>query len=167
MKWLRVVILVCIVAVLQAGLINLIAVTSLDIKPDLLLILMVFFAIFAAPREAIITSFAIGFAADLIAIGMPMGPRTISFGLVGAAVAYIHGVLVIRKISHQAVAVFICCFIAAVLSHFLTLLTGRPVMPFEYRVIFGTALYSSIISPFLFLPSSWLMRIKTNRFGRY
>ena len=86
MRWLRYILLILVVALLQAGhVLDLIAVTQLNIKPDLLLILMVFLAVNTEASEAIILSFAIGFAADLI--DLPMGQHIISFGLFGSLLA--------------------------------------------------------------------------------
>ena len=42
-----------------------------DIKPDLLLILLVFFALRSNSTDAIVASFAIGFAADLSNSAVP------------------------------------------------------------------------------------------------
>ena len=166
MKWLRAALLVCFIAVTQAGLANALAVTSLNIKPDLLLALMVFFAVSSTSRDAIVTSFAIGFAADVIAIGQPMGPRTISFGLIGTMLAHVHNVLVIRKIPHQVVAVFFSGLLAGSISNFLTFLANHSVVTHAYTVVLGTSLYSSIAAPFLLLPAAWLMRIKTGQLNR-
>ena len=166
MKWLRAALLVCFVAVVQAGLINALAVTSLNIKPDLLLALMVFFAVCSASRDAIIISFAIGFAADVIAIGQPMGPRTISFGLIGTVLTHIHNVFVIRKIFHQVVAVFLSGLLVVSITNFLTFLVTHSIAPHAYIIVLATSLYSSIAAPFLLLPSAWLMGIKTGPLKR-
>ncbi len=163
MKWVRFAVLICFFAVLQADLLKVVAVTSLNIKPDLLLVLMVFFAFFAGTTDAVVTSFAIGFAADIVASGFPMGTRTISFGLIGTVLAYLHSVIAIRQMLHQAIAVFIAGFLTGILSLFLTFLTGQQTVPNVYSVILGTSLYSGLIGPFLFLPCAWLMRIKTHR----
>ena len=165
-KWLWVALFICFVTVMQAGLASLVSVTSLNIKPDLLLALMVFFAISSASRDAIVLSFAIGFAADVIAIGQPMGPRTISFGLIGTMLAHVHNVLVIRKIPHQVIAVFFSGMLTGSISNFLTFLANHSVAANAYTVVLGTSLYSSIAAPFLLLPAKWLMRIKTNQFNR-
>jgi len=166
MKWLRAALLVCFIAVIQAGLANVLAVTSLNIKPDLLLALMVFFTVSSTSRDAIVLSFAIGFAADVIAIGQPMGPRTISFGLIGTMLAHIHNVLVIRKISHQVVAVFFSGLLVFSISNLLTFLANHSAVTHAYTVVLGTSLYSSIAAPFLLLPAAWLMRIKTGPLTR-
>lgn len=163
MRWSRFAVFVLIVTVVQAGMIDIIAVTRWNIKPDFLLILLVFLAIYCSSSEAIITSFVIGFAADII--GPTMGPQMISFGLLGTLLAYLHHVISIKKMPYQGFAIFITGFLAGVMSHVLTALKGQPTLPNAFGVIFGASLYSSLVGPFLFLPSAWWMRIKTHRFS--
>jgi len=165
MRWLRFAVFISLVTVLQASLVDIIAVTRLNIKPDLLLILMVFFSIYCNQSEAIITSFTIGFAADII--GSAMGARIISFGLFGTLLAYLHGVITIKKMPYQSLAIFITGFLTGALVHFLTLLKGQPTGANVYAVIFWTSVYSSFVGPFLFLPTAWWMRIKKHRSGRH
>ncbi len=164
MRWFRFAVFICLVTVLQASLVDIIAVTHLNIKPDLLLILLVFFSIYCNSSEAIITSFTIGFAADII--GSAMGSRIISFGLFGTLLSYLHRVITIKKMPYQSLAIFITGLLTGVVVHFLTLLKGQPAEPNVYVALFWTSLYSSLVGPFLFLPSAWWMRIKTHRFGR-
>ncbi|KPL24778.1 MAG: hypothetical protein AMJ75_02715 [Phycisphaerae bacterium SM1_79] len=159
MRWFRFAVLACLATVLQAGFL-----ASLKIRPDLLLILLVFFAIYCSTTDAIITSFTIGFAADLI--GRTMGPQMISFGLFGTLLAYLRRAITIREMPYQALAIFVTGLLAGALAHCLNLLTGEPTAPNIYRVTFGMALYSSIVGPFLFLPIAWWMHIKTRRSGR-
>jgi len=159
MRWLRFAVLILIVTVLQAGLLE-----NLEIRPDLLLILLVFFAIYSNSSDAIITSFTIGFAADII---VPvMGTKIISFGLVGTLLAYLHRVIATRKMSYQAIAIFIVGLFAGLLAHFLTFLKGGPT-PLNIYALFWTSLCSALVGPFLFLPSAWWMHIKTHRFRRH
>jgi rod shape-determining protein MreD len=165
MRWLRFAVLILITTMLQTGLVDITAVTTLNIKPDLLLILLVFFAIYCSRSEAIITSFAIGFAADII--GSVMGPKTISFGLFGTALACLSSVIAIKKMFYQSLVTFLTAILAGMLAQFLTFLKGQPTVAGTYTVIFGTAIYSAILGPFLFLPAAWWMRIKTQRFRRH
>jgi len=166
MRWFRFAVFILTVTVLQASLLDIITVTDWNIKPDLLLILLVFFAIYSNTSEAIITSFTIGFAADII--GPPaMGPQIISFGLFGTALAYLHRVIAIKKMAYQSAAIFITGLLAGVVVLLLTYLKGQPTGASIYAVLFGTSLYSALVGPFLFLLSAWWMRIKTPRFGRY
>ena len=165
MRWFRFAVFILIVTVLQASMLDVIAVTRLNIKPNLLSILLVFFAIYSNTSDAIITSFVIGFAADII--GPAMGPQIISFGLFGTALANLHRVIAIRKMPYQSVAIFITTFLAGLLAHLLIFLKGEPPPPNIYAVLFGTSLSSALVGPFLFLPSAWWMRIKMHRLGRY
>lgn len=158
MRWLRFAVLLCLVTVLQAGLL-----AHLNPKPDLLLILLVFFAVYCNSSEAIVTSFTIGFAADII--GPAMGPQIISFGLFGTLLAYLHRVIAIRKMPYQAAAIFLTGLLAGTLACFLAFFKGQPASLNMYAILLGTSLYSAIVGPFLFLPSAWWMRIKTHRFS--
>ena len=161
MRWLRFALLILAVTIIQKGLL-----ARWSSKPDLLIILLVFFAIYYNTSEAIISSFTIGFAADLVGSPMPMGPQIISFGLFGTLLAYLNRVIAMKKMPYQALAIFATSLLTGVLTHLLAYITGEPAAGNIYAVVFVTALYSSIVGPFLFLPAAWWMRIKTNRFGR-
>ena len=163
MRWFRFAALILFVTVLQASVLS-----NLSVGPDVLLILLVFFCIYGTPSEAIITSFAIGFAADLIgppSVLLPMGPQTISFGVFGTGLAYLHRVINVRKMPYQAVAISSVALLAGVLTQSLALLKGHNIPPNIWSVLLGVAVYSGVVGPFLFLPSAWWMRIKANRFG--
>jgi len=162
MRWFRFALLILAVTVLQKGLL-----ARWSSKPDLLVILLVFFAIYYSTSDAIISSFTIGFAADLVGSPMPMGPQMISFGLFGMLLAYLHRVIAIKRMPYQALAIFVTSVLTGTLTHLLAYITkGEPVAANVYSVVFVSSLYSSIVGPFLFLPLAWWMRIKINRFGR-
>ena len=161
MRWLRFALLILAVTVIQKGLL-----ARWSSKPDLLIILLVFFAIYYNTSEAIISSFTIGFAADLVGSPMPMGPHMISFGLFGTLLAYLNRVIAIKKMPYQALAIFAVSVVTGLSSHLLAYIAGEPIAGNIYAVVFVTALYSSIVGPFLFLPTAWWMRIKTYRFAR-
>ena len=169
MRWFRFAVLITLGTVLQASLVDIIAVTGLNIKPDLLLVLLVFFAIYCNISDAIITSFTIGFAADIISSAM--GPKIISFGLLGTALAYLHHTIAIRKMPYQSLMIFITGLLAGALTNFLIFLKltfpeGEPTAQIIYAVLLGTSIYSALIGPFLFLPAASWMRIKTHRFSK-
>jgi rod shape-determining protein MreD len=159
MGWFRFAVLVLLTTVLQASFL-----ANLNIKPDLLLILLVFCAIYFDPTEAIISSFTIGFAADIVSSSM--GPRMISFGLLGTALAYLRRVITIRKMPYQGLTIFVIGLLAGILVHLLSLLKSEPVALNKYTVVFGIAVCSGIVGPFLFLPSAWWMRLGKNRPGQ-
>jgi rod shape-determining protein MreD len=157
MHWFRFAVLVLLATVLQASLL-----ADWNTKPDLLLILLVFFAVYCDTSDAIICSFVIGFAADLI--GQTMGPQMISYGIFGSALAYLHRVIAIRQIPYQIIAIFITALLAGSVACLLNFLKGEPS---PLAPLFWIALYSSIVGPILFLLSAWWMRIrKPGRFGR-
>jgi rod shape-determining protein MreD len=162
MRWFRFALLILAVTVLQKGLL-----ARWSSKPDLLIILLVFFAIYYDTSDAIISSFTIGFAADLVGSPMPMGPQMISFGIFGTLLAYLHRVIAIKRMPYQALAIFVISILTGAMTHLLAYITkGEPVAANVYAVVFITSLYSCIVGPFLFLPVAWCMRIKINRFGR-
>ncbi|MHC4665124.1 MAG: rod shape-determining protein MreD [Planctomycetota bacterium] len=162
MRWLRFAVLILVVTVLQAGVL-----ANFRIRPDLLLVLLVFYATCCNTSEAIITSFTIGFAADITVIGRAMGPQIISFGLFGTLLAYLHRYIAIRRISYRALAILIVGVLAGVLANLLTALRGEPITPGAFRAVIWTSLYSGLVGPFLFAPFAWWMRIRTRRSARY
>ena len=164
MRWVRFAVFILVVTLVQDGFKDALAVTRLGIRPDLLLILMVFFGAYCNTTEAIITSFATGFAADLI--GHAMGPHMISFGVVGTLLAYLHKFIAARQLPYQAVVIFAAGLLTGIATYFLNMVKGHPAVENMYDIILGTSLYSAVIGPFFFLPLAWLMRIKPERFGR-
>jgi len=159
MQWLRFAVVTLVATVLQAGLL-----ANWNVKPDLLLIILIFFAVYGTTTEAIITSFVIGFAADII--GSAMGAQTISFGLLGTLLAYMNRVIAIKKMPYQSLAIFLTGISVGIAAHLLALLKDQPAISGIYAGIFWTSFYSAVVGPFLFLPCAWWMRIKTHRFSR-
>ena len=158
MRWFRFAALTLVVTIIQAAMVN-----SMPINPDLLIILMVFFAVFANNKDAIITSFSIGLAADLI--GPDMGTLTLSFGLTGSLLAYLNRTVAIRKMTHQAVTILIMTIAIAFIAHFLVMIKSEIKTENIYTSIIAPAVYSGIIGPFLFLPIAWWMKIKHQSFN--
>ncbi|OHB56237.1 MAG: rod shape-determining protein MreD [Planctomycetes bacterium RBG_13_44_8b] len=165
MRWLRFAVLVIVTTIFQTSLVDIIAVTSSNIKPDLLLVLLVFFAVHLSNIDAVITSFIIGFAADIIS--PTMGPQIISFGLFGTLLADLHGVIAIKKWSYQTLAIFVIGLLTAALVHFLVFLKSESMPSDTYTKLFWTPLYSAIIGPFFFLPVESWMRTKKRRIRRF
>ena len=160
MRWFRFTVLVLVVAVLQTGFAGLVAVIHPAIRVDLLVILLVFFAVYCNRRDAVIVSFAIGFAADLAHPGLGfMGPKIISFGLVGTLLSDLNDIFSIRRMSYQAVTIFVVGVLTGLLSLLLAHLRVGPVAANLGRELFWQPLLSGIIGPFLFFPVGWWMHI--------
>ena len=163
MRWFRFAVLVLVATILQTSLVGMISLWGA--RPDLLLILLVFFAISIDPRDAIVASFAIGFAADL---GNPirglMGPQIVSFGVFGTLLSDVHSIISIQRLSHQAATIFIVGVLTALLSYLLTFFKAESAAAHFAAQLFWQPLYSAILGPFLFFPIAWWMRM--SRKGR-
>jgi len=166
MHWPRFAVLVLIATLLQKSWINTIAVTDLRVTPDLLLIAMVFFAVRCREKEAIISSFVLGFAADIAATGLSIGPLIISFGLFGTGLSYLHRLISIKKVPHQAITIFVVGLGTAILAWLLARVAGQTPRPGGFIALIGTSIYSAILGPVLFLFWDWLMPVKKQRHGR-
>jgi len=159
MRWFRFAVLVLVASILQTGPVGVIAIRS-DIRPDLLLILLVFFALRSNSTDAIIASFAIGFVADLSSSAIPlMGPRIISFGLFGTLLADLNSTLYVRRVLYQSLTVFLMSCLTTGLICLLTLLRAGTVTTNVATVFFWQPLYSALLGPLLFLPVGWWMRM--------
>jgi rod shape-determining protein MreD len=169
MRWFRFAVLIVVATILQTSFLGKAWVVSPDIRPDLLLILLVFFAVHCESNDAVITSFVIGFAADLAnpAAGL-MGPRIISFGLFGTLLSNLHHVISLRRLPQQGVAIFVVGLLTSILSYLLAYIRPGPVVISMAREFFWQPALSAFIGPFLSLPMAWLMGMnaKSRRRGR-
>ena len=164
MRWLRFAVLILVATLLQTSFLGVVWIVSPEIKPDLLLILLVFFAIYGAPRDAVITSFAIGLAADLASPAMGlMGPRIISFGLFGTLLSDLHHTISLRRLPYQGAAIFIAGLLTAALTRLLVHLRAEPAAAHWAGEFFWQPLLSAVIGPFLCLPVRWWMHINGSR----
>lgn len=169
MRWVRFSIFLLVFTLLSTGnLLNTISLGGFNIRPDLLLILLVFLAINCETSEAIIASFAVGFAADIS--GSAIGPFTISFGLVGSLISQMRKVVIMKRMVHQTAAIFVAGVIAGVLVQFLTFFKTGETASNVYVVLLGSCLYSAVVGSFVWLGltalSGWL-GIRKHRFGRF
>ena len=159
MRWFRFAALILVASILQTGPVGILAIVRPDIKPDLLLILLVFFAIRCNSKDAILASFAIGFVADLSNSTVPLlGPRIISFGLFGMLLSDLSSTIFVRKVLHQFLAIFLMGCLTAGLSGLLMFLRAQSIT-MNVAVFLWQPLYSAVLGPFLFLPIGWWMRM--------
>lgn len=161
MRWVRFAVLVLVASLLQTGLVGALALLRADLKPDLLLILLVFFALRSHSTDAIIASFALGFAADLSnpIAGRLMGPRILSFGVFGALLSDLSGTLSPRRLIYQAITIFLMGSLTAGLSYLLAFLrTGAGPASLATGCLWQP-LYSAVVGPFLFVPVGWCMHM--------
>ena len=166
MRWFRFAFLITAAAVLQSSaLLGTISLTDMHIKPDLLLILLVYFAINCDSYDAIICSFAIGFAADIT--GAAIGPHFIGFGVLGAALAHIRKVILLKQTRQQAVTIFVMGILTYTLAAILIKFKIPSAAASMFK-IFAVSIYSAI----LWFLVKWLVRaagkwlgVGVHRFG--
>ncbi len=154
MPWIRFVILVLTCTILQNSLISVMAVTGADIQPNLLLILMVFFAMYCRNEEAIITSFSIGFMVDLT--GLSMGPYMIAYGLVGSILAELRHLFVVRRAPTQIAITLVVGVLCAGLALLLYPIKGHPNTESLSLILLWQPLYSAILCPFVIFPLEYV-----------
>lgn len=148
MKWIPFTLLILAGALLEAGsLLNIITFHEGQIRPSVLLIMLVFFAINPKLETAIVSSFAIGFAADLA--GSVIGPYTVCYGLAGSLLAYSGQVITIRHPLHQVGVVFVTGLVAGLAASWLAAAKIGYPSGLTLTTLAGTALYSALTSPLI------------------
>jgi rod shape-determining protein MreD len=144
MKWWRITILIIFVAVLQtSAAMDLLSLTSLQIKPNILLILLIYFAVYCDVYDAVIISFALGLAADIT--GMVLGPHIISYGVIGTAAAHIRKVILLKNTRQQAAAIFVTGILTEIVVLILTRLKAPELATAGALEIFAVGVYSAIL----------------------
>ena len=157
MRWVRFLFLLWVVAILDAGnLLRLIEMPGLPIRPDLLLIFLVFMASNLSGEEAIITAFVIGFAADASGETGLMGPYTISFTVFGTLISQLRRVVLMRRMIYQGLMIFILTMFTRGSAQLLIVLRGEGLGSNAYTVLWRTAAYSAVVGPFLWIALSGL-----------
>jgi rod shape-determining protein MreD len=167
MKWLRFTFLIIVVAVLQISTVmNLLELTDLRIRPNILLVLLVYFAIYCDSYDAVITSFALGFAADIT--GAVIGPHFISYGIIGTALAHLRKAILLKNTRQQALTIFITGILTEVVALMLTGLKASGLAKTGIFEIIAVAVYSAVIwfliKWFVGTTGKWL-GVGVHRFG--
>jgi rod shape-determining protein MreD len=165
-RWARFLLVLLFVTILNAGeILDSVSVGSLHIKPDLLLIMLVFTAARAFGVDAITASFLIGFSADIS--GHAMGPHMIAYGLFGSFLSQLQKVVSMKKLTHQVAAIFVVALVTGVLTQLLLYIkTGSSASSFV-KMILGTAVYSSLAGPVIWFVLSAMMLSTEERQGSY
>ena len=133
--------------VLQASLIHTLALFQDHLVPNLLLILLVFVALYCDPRDVITAAFSIGLSADII--GPTMGPHTLAFGVIGSLLGELRRYLVVERIIYQGLTVTATGILATLLAALLSSFKGQG-MGLSLLPVVGGPLYSALLAPLLF-----------------
>jgi rod shape-determining protein MreD len=148
MRWLRFSILLLIITLLDAGrLLDVMSVGTLHIRPMLLLILLIFFAVRCDTEEAIITSFSIGFAVDIT--GSVMGPYMLSFGMLGSFISLFRKSELAQGMVYQFFLVLMIGGLSVMIAEgLIALKTGEASLQ-TFIAFGGAVVYSAVIGPFV------------------
>jgi len=167
MKWFRFSLLILATTVIgSSALMDVISLTEQHIKPNLLLIMLVYFAINCSSYDAIICSFSIGLAADLT--GTLIGPYFLSCGIIGTALAYVRKVIILKKTAQQASAIFVTGAVIQLVAVMLMKFKVSNITNAGFSVTMAMSMYSAILWFLLKMPvqalGKWL-GVGVHRFG--
>lgn len=148
MKWIRFAIVLGVATILNTGnLMNFVALPGLNVRPDLLLILLVFFVVHCDWNEAIVVSFLTGLAADIS--GTAMGPYMIVYGIFGFLLGQMRKVVVMQHFLHQALTILVAGILTHAVAELLILFKTGEMTGNFWVVVFGTSGYSAVAGPIL------------------
>jgi rod shape-determining protein MreD len=167
MKWFRFALLILAATIIgSSDLMNYISVTERFIKPNLLLMLLVYFSITCETYDAIICSFAIGFAADITTT--LIGPYFLSYGIIGTALTFIRQVIILKKTAQQAFAILVTGLVTQLIAVILMKFKISTVTNAGFFITFAMSMYSGILWFLLKVPvqglGKWL-GVGVHRFG--
>lgn len=143
--------IIVVALLIQLTLIN--SITILGLKPDLIMVVVVVFSLLKGEKEGTISGFASGLLQDIFSTGL-LGMNA----LVKTVIGFTCGILK-EKIFHEHILFLIplITFIASFMQSILMFLLLRA-FGIEYnlawslkQVALPEALYSSLLSPFIFL----------------
>jgi|GEM_PF-986795 rod shape-determining protein MreD len=158
MKWYRFALLILATTVIgSSALMDVISLTEQHIKPQLLLIMLVYFAINANGYDAIICCFAVGLAADLT--GTLIGPYFLSYGIIGTVLSQVRKMVILKTTTQQALAIFITGLFVQLTAVILMKFKAASPANAGFSVTMMTSMYSAIL---------WfLIRIPVQTLGKW
>ena len=151
--------IIVVALLIQLTLIN--SITILGIKPDLIMVIVVVFSLLRGEKEGAISGFASGLLQDIFSTGL-LGINSLAKTVIG----FICGILK-EKIFHEHILFLIpvITFIASITKSILIFLLLRA-FGIEYNLAWSLkqlalpeALYSSLLSPFIFLAINKLFQL--------
>ena len=161
MRWITFIIFLILITLLNASnVLNFIAIGQWSIRPDILIIIFVFFAVNSDPADAIVASFMIGFAAD-ISLTDSMGLFMTAFGLAGIFLAQLKRNTIDDRLFNQFALMFVAAiaiqFFAATIAPICRL--DRASEPLAYIAM--KSLYTSLAA----LPLWYILNLISPLFG--
>ena len=148
MKWLNFIIIVLATTLVNAGsTMNLIAIGSLEIRPNLLVVALAFFAYILERRDAVIAAFMIGFMADIS--GATMGPSMLAFGIIGSSFSAMRDLLIMQRRRNRFVAISLMSVCIMIIIDILTFYKTGSQITKPLITIPLSSLYTALAGAFL------------------
>jgi rod shape-determining protein MreD len=151
--------IIVVALLIQLTLIN--SITILGLKPDLIMVVVVVFSLLKGAKEGTVSGFASGLLQDIFSAGL-LGINALAKTVIG----FTCGILK-EKIFHEHILFLIplITFIASLMQSILMFLLLHA-FGIEYNLAWGLkqvalpeALYSSLLSPFIFLAINKLFQL--------
>lgn len=165
MRWVAFALLVYLVTVLQSSVVPYFAVHT--IRPDLMVILAVHYALAARTHDAVIACWIIGLAIDLTSLSYPghanVGVHALSLGMIGWLIVKLRDLTFRESVVTQLLFTFAAKFALSILVgvHMLYVLGERD----RFGEILTTAAYAAVYTAILGPYGHWILRRLRNLLG--
>ncbi|AQQ71271.1 rod shape-determining protein MreD [Limihaloglobus sulfuriphilus] len=158
MAWIFYSIIILIFAVIDAGnLTNFLAVTELNIKPEMMAIIMAILISYSSSEDAIGIAFFVGFMADVS--GTAIGPCMIGYGIAGTLYSRIRGLIQFEQIRYQVLILFVLTFLSLIIAEPLILWKTSDIMPRMIMRILAASIYTAITGPFIWQAAEYIRKL--------
>ncbi|MCE5185740.1 MAG: rod shape-determining protein MreD [Planctomycetaceae bacterium] len=150
MRWFSFITILFGATLLEAGdLLNVFAVTGWYVRPSILITLLLYYSLVCRYDEAIVTSFFIGFAADLASHAGVMGPHMLCYGILGVILNQTSQMIIMKRAIYKASFVFLAYMLAESAANWMENIKLGETREDMMSILFLTALYSAVISPLI------------------
>lgn len=149
MRYLIMTILFFISLVLQSTLFS--HLTVAGVKPDLVLVLVVFYALFQGPQEGALVGLIGGLLQDMM-FGQYIGLNALANLVIGYLIGLLERKIYKENLLIPTIILFLSTFLHETILYFLRLAIELPTNYFTFikSVVFSTAVYNSCLAPFIY-----------------
>ncbi len=171
MRWPILTVCLFITAVLQITASQFLPLAQGLVRPDLLSLLALFFALYAPRQHAPLTALICGLVADLLSFGPPPGTFAFSFGFLGLLTLWARRLLYPNHPISRVILAFSWTFLAQIFSFAVPWILG-PRSFADFMLFTGLtvriALYTSVFTPvyYLMVPAKrwFVLPVSSQRF---
>lgn len=124
--------------------------TILDVRPDIILILVAFIGFYLGEDKGAIMGFLLGFIQDCLSTGL-LGANAFSKGVIGFIFGNLRGKIMFGNALSRVIFILSACFIDSLVILLISFLTGlnEEAMATILKKLLFAAVYTSLTAPFL------------------